>query len=412
MSRPDFLRGIRIVDLSMGWAGPLATRHLADLGADVIKVESCVRFDWFRGWESSQAWIDNNEAEKHPPFLAMNRNKRAVTLDLANDRGRDLLLQLVAVSDAVVENFAGSVLPKLGLGYEQFRAVKDNIVMISMPGFGSTGPWKSYRAYGSTTEQAAGLPHLSGRPEWPPAMVHIALGDAVAGLNGCAAVLTAVRHLKRTGQGQFLDLSHSECLFPFGVHGMVEQALLGTSPPRLGNKSRFMAPHGAYACRDGEWIVIQVQDEHQWDGMCRAVGASLREFGDLEDRLERNASLDVAVTAWTRRYSADEAMLALQAEGVAAAAVRDSKDMHSDPHNCERNVWRVLERAYVGSLPHVVAPYRLGAEPLGIASPSPTLGQHNREILGGILGLSDDDLADLERAGVIGTKPRLPEGKR
>ena len=183
------------------------------MGAEVIKVESCVRFDWFRGWEASQRWIDDNEAEKHPPFNAMNRNKFGVTLDLSSERGRELLLKLVALSDAVVENFAASVLPKLNLGYEAFRAVKPNIVMASMPGFGSTGPWRNYRAYGSTTEQAAGLPHLSGRPEWPPAMVHIALGDAVAGLNGAAALLVALRHLKRTGEGQFIDLSHAECLF-------------------------------------------------------------------------------------------------------------------------------------------------------------------------------------------------------
>ena len=228
MSRPDLLRGIRIVDLSMGWAGPLATRHLADMGAEIIKVESCVRFDWFRGWEASQRWIDDNRAEKHPPFNSLNRNKLDVTLDLSRKRGRELLLQLVGLSDAVIENFAASVLPKLGLGYEEFKRVQPAIVMVSMPGFGARGPWRNYRAYGSTAEQAAGLPHLSGDPESPPTHVHIALGDAVAGLNGAAAMLTALRHLRRTGKGQFVDLSHSECLFPFGVHGLAEQALTGS----------------------------------------------------------------------------------------------------------------------------------------------------------------------------------------
>ncbi|MDE0265140.1 MAG: CoA transferase [Bryobacterales bacterium] len=156
MSRPAFLRGCRIVDLSMGWAGPLATRHLADMGAEIIKVESCARFDWFRGWESSQRWIDDNEAEKHEPFNALNRNKFDVTLDLSTRRGRDLLLRLVAVSDAIIENFAGDVLPKLNLGFEVFKAVKPEIVMVSMPGFGSA-------------ERGASIAPTARRPNRPPA---------------------------------------------------------------------------------------------------------------------------------------------------------------------------------------------------------------------------------------------------
>ena len=412
MSRPDLLRGIRIVDLSMGWAGPLATRHLADMGAEVIKVESCVRFDWFRGWEASQRWIDANEAEKHPPFNSMNRNKLDVTLDLSRLRGRELLLRLVARSDAVIENFAASVLPKLGLGYKAFERVNPKIVMLSMPGFGTTGPWRDYRAYGSTTEQAAGLPHLSGHPDSPPTMVHIALGDAVAGLNGAAALLVALRHLRRTGEGQFVDLSHSECLFPLGAHGIAEQALTGSAPPRLGNKSRYMAPHGTYPCLGGAWLVVQVLDETQWEGICRVIGESLAGFGALADRLDRADELDDAVAAWTSKRSAEEAMATLQGAGVAAGAVRQSNDLTAEPHLKARRFWNFMERAFVGELPHAAAPYRVDGKPLGIGWPAPTLGQHNREVLGGLLGLTNRQIADLERNHVIGTKPRLPEEKR
>ena len=411
MKRAGFLSGCRIVDLSMGWAGPLATRHLADMGAEVIKVESCIRFDWFRGWEASQSWIDDNGAEKNPPFNCMNRNKLDVTLDLSCERGHDLLLRLVSISDAVVENFAGSVLPKLNLGYEVFKQAKADIVMLSMPGFGSTGPWRRYRAYGSTTEQAAGLPHLSGHPDWPPTMVHIALGDAVAGLNGVAALLVALRHLKRTGKGQFLDLSHSECLFPLGAHGITEQALTGSAPPRLGNRSRHFAPHGSYPCRDGRWIVIQVQDEVQWEGIRSLIGDSLASFGSLDDRLARNDLLDDAVSAWTWDRCADAAMEELQAVGVPAGAVNRSGESRHDPHLNARHFWRLVERQHVGELPLAVAPYRLNGEPLEIEWPAPTLGQHNSEVLGGILGLDDAEIADLQREGVIGTKPRSPEVK-
>ena len=412
MSRPEFLRGVRIVDLSMGWAGPLATRHLADMGAEIIKVESCVRYDWFRGWEASQKWIDAYEHEKHPPFNSMNRNKLGITLDLTHRRGRELLLRLVAVSEAVVENFAASVLPNLQLGYSEFRQVRPDIVMVSMPGFGTTGPWRNYRAYGSTTEHGSGLPHLSGWPGSPPTMVHIALGDAVAGLNGAAALLVALRHRMRTGEGQFVDLSHSECLFPLAAHGIAQQALTGSDPPRQGNRSDRFAPHGAYLCRDGEWLVIQAQDENQWEGMRRVLGSRGETFGSLSDRVARRVELDEAVTAWCCERDADDAMSALQEVGVAAGIVRQSCDLHDEPHLEERGSWQVVSRRFVGEVPHAAAPYRTGPVPLEIGLPSPTLGQHNREVLSGILGLGDDEISDLEREGIIGSKPTLREAGR
>ena len=199
------LAGIRIVDLSMGWAGPLACRHLADLGADVIKVESCERFDWWRSWEATEEWIADNGAEKSVAFNMVNRNKRAITLDLEHPEGRDLFLQLVKTANAVVENYSGNVMPKLGLNYEVLKAAKSDIILLSMPAFGSTGPWAKFRAYGSTVEQSSGLPHLQGFVEDQPTMLHVALGDAVGGITGASALLTALRHQARTGAGQFVD---------------------------------------------------------------------------------------------------------------------------------------------------------------------------------------------------------------
>ena len=175
----------------MGWAGPLAARHLADMGAEVIKVESCVRFDWWRSWEATQEWIDDDGAEKSLAYLYVNRNKLDITLDLESEIGRQLLLKLIAISDGVIENFPGGTLKKLNLDYEEIRKANKDIVMLSMPAFGSDGPWASFRAYGSTIEQSSGLPHLNGRPEDPPTMQQVALGDSIAGLNGAAAILTA-----------------------------------------------------------------------------------------------------------------------------------------------------------------------------------------------------------------------------
>jgi crotonobetainyl-CoA:carnitine CoA-transferase CaiB-like acyl-CoA transferase len=291
------LEGIRIIDLSMGWAGPLATRNLADMGAQVIKVESCERFDWWRSWEATQAWIADNGAEKSPQYLYVNRNKQDITLDLENPRGRELLLQLVATADALVENYSGGVLPKLKLDYSYLIEANPGLVMVSMPAFGSTGPWSQFRAYGSTVEHSSGLPHLVGDPEQAPTMQHVAFGDAVGGLNGTAAILTALWHKQRSGEGQFVDLSQVECLFPLAAPGILHQSVYGQSPRRSGNKHPDHAPHGVYPCEgDDAWVVIQVTDEIQWQRLQDLIPA-LAPFGDLDERLDKREALDECVRA-------------------------------------------------------------------------------------------------------------------
>lgn len=409
------LQGIRIVDLTMGWAGPLATRHLADMGADVIKVESCERFDWWRSWEATPQWIADDGAEKSAQFNMVNRNKRAITLDLEHPRGRQLLLDLVATANAVVENYSGGVLPKLRLGYQVFREARDDIILLSMPAFGSTGPWRLFRAYGSTVEQSSGLPHLHGHAEDAPTMLHVAYGDAVGGLNGAAALLTALRHQRRTGAGQQVDLSQVESLFPLAAHGILSHAASGRAPPRQGNRSAAMAPHGVYPCAASqarpdapdEWLVLEVQNEPQWQALCE-LAPSLAGFGNLADRLARAAALDEAIAAWTRPRSAHELMTRLQQRGVPAAATHAASTLMADPQLLARGYWQWLERAVVGNQPNPSPPYRPGPEPIAIRQPAPTMGQHNREVLGDILGLDEAAIADLERTGIIGWKPRMP----
>ena len=407
MTRPALLTGVRVVDLSMGWAGPLAARHLADMGADVIKVEGCERFDWWRGWEATQAWIDSGDAVKNPAFNMVNRNKRGLTLDLAAPKGKALLKRLVAIADVVVENYSADVLAKLGLDYPVLAAVNPALVMISMPAFGTYGPWRGHRAYGSTVEQASGLPHLAGTPEHPPTMVHVALGDAVGGLNGAAALLTALRAKVRTGRGQHLDLSQSECLFPLGAQGILAQAVTGEAPARLGNRSPRHAPHGVFPCAgDDEWITIQIFSEAQWRAFSAHVG--IRGFGELADRLARVDELERAVAARTREQVAELLAAELQDIGVPAAPVASSLELAADPHLAARGFWKLMERDVVGVLPHPAAPYRVGEQPFDIERPAPTLGQHNQELLGGLLGLADADIEELAREGIIGDKPRLP----
>jgi crotonobetainyl-CoA:carnitine CoA-transferase CaiB-like acyl-CoA transferase len=403
------LKDIRIIDLSMGWAGPLAARNLADLGADVIKVESCENFDWWRSWEATQEWIDDDGAEKSPAFNSVHRNNKNITLDLSHPEGRELLLKLVGTANVVMENFSGSVLPKLDLGYEIFKEVKKDIILLSMPAFGSTGPWKMFRAYGSTVEQSSGLPHINGLSSDPPMMHHVAYGDAVGGLNGVSALLIALRHQAKTGKGQFIDLSQAESLFPLAAHGILEFTANGKAPVRKGNRSDFFAPHGVYPCEgEDKWIVIQILNEDQWLRFKEIIGEPMNRFGNLKDRLSKLDDLDKSIAEWTYSKEAQKLMYILQEAEIPAAATHTMSSLLNDPHLNSRNFWQWLDRAVVGNQPNPSAPFKVNGERLPIKTPAPTLGQHNQEILTKILGLNQDEINRLEKIGIIGTKPIIP----
>ena len=403
------LKDIRIIDLSMGWAGPLAARNLADLGADVIKVESCENFDWWRSWEATQEWIDDDGAEKSPAFNSVHRNNKNITLDLSHLEGRELLLKLVGTANVVMENFSGSVLPKLDLGYEIFKEVKEDIILLSMPAFGSTGPWKMFRAYGSTVEQSSGLPHINGLSSDPPMMHHVAYGDAVGGLNGVSALLIALRHQAKTGKGQFIDLSQAESLFPLAAHGILEFTANGKAPVRKGNRSDFFAPHGVYPCEgEDKWIVIQILNEDQWLRFKEIIGEPMNRFGNLKDRLSKLDDLDKSIAEWTYSKEAQKLMYILQEAEIPAAATHTMSSLLNDPHLNSGNFWQWLDRAVVGNQPNPSAPFKVNGERLPIKTPAPTLGQHNQEILTKILGLNQDEINRLEKIGIIGTKPIIP----
>jgi crotonobetainyl-CoA:carnitine CoA-transferase CaiB-like acyl-CoA transferase len=400
------LNGIRIVDLSMGWAGPLACRQLADMGADVIKVESCERFDWWRSWEATPEWIDDNGAEKSSAFNMVNRNKRAITLDLESADGRDLLLRLVSTAHAVVENFSGGVLPKLNLGYETFKAVNEKIILLSMPAFGSNGPWQNFRAYGSTVEHSSGLPHLNGLATDPPTMHHVAYGDAVGGLNGASALLVALRHQARRGEGQFVDLSQVEGLFPLAAHGIMHYSTTQTELPRTGNQSEEAAPHGVYACAgEDDWIVIQIFDDVQWQVFRDEASPYL---DTITDRFAQRNALDEAITAWTETKNAHQLMMALQAKRIPAAATNKSSGLLQDVQLVKRGYWQWMERAVVGRQPNPSAPFRGNNGAAVLKSPAPTLGEHNHEVLVDELGISEQEFNRLMQGGVIGNRPRMP----
>ena len=411
------LEGLRIIDLTMGWAGPVGTRQLADLGAELIKVEGRGYPDWWRGADYTDEGIATLAYEKPLYFNWVNRNKIGITLDLTNPEGVDLLLKLVATADAVVENYGTGVLAGFGLDYEAFRSARPDIVVMSMPAFGTDNAWAEVRAYGSTLEHASGIPMVTGGPDDPPTMNHVAYGDPIGGLSACPALLTALLHRQRTGEGQYIDLSQVECLFPLAAPWIIEQSVTGAVAPKTGNRHPVHVPHGCFAC-DGHdaWVVVAVTSDAAWRRLCAAIGrADLAADPALSTAAGRRAvegDLEAAIEAWTKLRSPDEAMEALQAAGVAAGAARGLAEVVLyEPHLMARGYWQEVERPHLDLFQQPSPAFREDGVPYPIRRPAPTLGQHSREVLARILKLGGAELDRLEAAGVIGEAP-IPLGQR
>ncbi|WP_369726517.1 CaiB/BaiF CoA transferase family protein [Bradyrhizobium sp. LLZ17] len=403
------LEGIRVIDFTMGWAGPLCTRTLADLGAEVIKIEAIQYPDWLRGIDRPPGYVDCQVYERMPCFSIMNRNKRGVTLDLKRPEGLALAKRLAVGADVVVDNYSVDVLPRLGLGYDVLRMLNPRLVMMSMSAFGADSRHRGCRAYGSTLEHGSGLPSVVGRADGPPVMSHGAFGDPVGGLNGCAAVLVALIHARRTGQGQFIDLAQIECMMPFAAPWITLHSL-GVAPPiRYGNRHPQFVPHGCFRCAGQDnWIIVAATDGDMWQRLATLLGrpdwaadASLRSpeaRRGIEDEIER------AIEAWTLTRDADQAMSEFQVVKIAAGVARLPIDLLKDRHLGSRAFFQEVDRAFVGVHPQPSMPIREGRAPYAIGSAGPTLGEHNEEVLSGLLGLSDAEIAQLSRESIIGTK--------
>jgi crotonobetainyl-CoA:carnitine CoA-transferase CaiB-like acyl-CoA transferase len=354
------LAGLRVIDFSMGWAGPLCARTLADLGADVVKIESADHPDWWRGWDNSAA--DKAAMEMRHNFLGANRNKRGVAIDLTRPEGLAQAKALIAGADVVVENYAAGVMEKLGLGPAVQRALRPGIISLTMPAFGAAGPLSGLRAYGSTVEQASGLPFVNGEAHWPPCLEHVAFGDPVAGLYAASAVLTALAGRERLG-GADIDLSQVACLFQLGADSILAAQVLGEPLPRTGHRRARLALCAVVPASDG-WLAAAVE-EAAMAGLAHLIGAAS----------------EPALRDWAADRPAADAARALQAAGVSAAPVQPGHTLTFDPALEAAGYWIALDRAVIGRHLIPASPFRFdGARP-AVRRPAPTLGQHTREVL-------------------------------
>ncbi len=400
------LTGLRVLDLSGWWAGAFVGFNLAVFGAEVIKLEAIQRVDGSRGRDSFASPLGY---EKHPPFLAHNLGKLGITLDLSRPEGRAVLKQLVRTSDVLVNNYGARVMGNFGLTYEVLREENPALIMMSMPGFGMTGPWKDYVGFAYNMEQLSGIAHLTGWPDGPPTNVGSA-ADPMVGLFGLFAVFAALEHRSRTGEGQFIDVSHLEALTSLVGPEVLDYQMTHVVPTRSGNRSRHAAPSGCYPCKgDDDWVAIAAHGEGQWERLCTALGEPAwcrdERFSTLRSRLAHQDELDELLATWTRERTADEAMRLLQGHGIPAGAVLTPAKLRQDRHLHARNYFQTLDREHVGTQAYDRLAFRVDGAPLDYPRPAPLLGEHNTRVLKELLGIGAQGYGALEAAEVIGNKP-------
>ncbi len=415
------LTGIRVVDLTAAWLGPYATMLLADLGADVIKVESHNRPDVWRGasttrqspvsgppnWASHPVNPDAHPWNVNANFNSVNRNKRAIALDLATPEGKELLLQLVANADLVLENFTPRVMGNFGLSYERLREVNPRLVMASFSGFGSFGRYRDYRANGATTDTTCGWAALTGYPGGPPTMMGAMEADPTTGLQLTATALAALAYARETGIGQHIDGSMFETCVGYIGEELLLTGVTGLDTPRRGNRHHGMAPHGVFPCSgEDRWLAIAVRDDRDWSGLVSALGPGsgleTGMFSTAASRLAHLDELEEALCAVTRRLPARVAMEKLQAAGVPAGVVQNYTDVLADPQLNARDWFQPATHPDMGTHRHNGFPWRFTRTPSIVHRPPPRVGEDSESVLRDELHVPPERFAALLQAGVTG----------
>jgi len=404
------LHGIRVLDLTMSWAGPYATRLLADMGAEVIKIEAPGHWDLLRSYTGQPPTVER-VWDRSPYFNHYNRNKYGCALDLSKQRGRELFLRLVEDADVVIENYRAEAMGNLGLTYKALREVNPQVIMVSMPGHGKDGPESGFVAYGTNVEQLAGLAHLTGyEGAHQPQKTGISYGDPMAGIAAAGAVALALWDRRRTGFGQYIEVPQRENLIGAIGEFVVAYSMNGREPIRRGNRHSSMAPHGCYPCAgDEQWLTIACEDDAQFAALCAVIDrpqlAGDEHFADVVSRYLNQAELDEIIGGWTRRQDKNAAAEALQAAGVTAAPVLAVPEVFEDEHLRARRFFEAVSHAIAGAWEMEGPAWRMSETPAHIRVPPPCFGEHNRWVFGELLGLSDDEIAALEAEGVTGTVP-------
>lgn len=392
MTNQPVLQNIRILDFTRVLAGPYSTRMLADFGAEVIKVQA-------RATEPEDRFTLGY-------YNTWNRNKLGITLNLDKPEGIALARQLASISDVVVENFAPRVMANWGLDYDNLKQVKPDLIMLSMSVMGQTGPWRDYTGFGPTVQAFSGMTYLTSYPGKPPTGLGSSYADHMAGLVSTLALLGALEHRRRTGEGQYIDVSQVEVMTSLLGSAVLDYSKNGIETPPAGNSSSKAAPHNVYRCQGNDrWCVIAVFNDDDWQGFKQALGnpgwTSDDKFTSLAGRLKNNQELDELVAEWTGGHTAEEVMALLQEQGVAAGVVQSAEDLAKDPQLKARDFFIETEHPGLGKTTSDAVPIKLSGSAASYSRPAPAPGQDNNYVFKELLGLSDEEVAVLEGNGVI-----------
>jgi crotonobetainyl-CoA:carnitine CoA-transferase CaiB-like acyl-CoA transferase len=407
------LEGLRILDLTAWWAGPAATHMLATLGADVIHVESVQRIDGMRSTGGIFRGAHERWWEYSVHFLASNSNKRGIALNLADPRGVALAKRLVAVCDAVVENFTPRVLGNFGLGWDAIRAANPRCCLVRMPAFGLDGPWRDHTGFAQTMEQLSGLAWLTGHRDDQPRNQRGPC-DPLAGMHAAFALLVALEEREATGRGVHIEVPMIEAALNAAAEQLVEYTAYGSLMERDGNRGPDAAPQGLYACRGHapdapRWLALSVASDAQWEALRRVLGgpawAADAALATARGRRAAHDAIDAQLRPWFAEREREGAAAALVAAGVPAAAAADPREAFRHPQLRARGYFEEIAHPVVGTHATPTVPFRYASVERWLRRPAPTLGEHGREVLGSLLGLEPAELDALEAAHVIGERP-------
>ena len=419
------LEGVRVLDMTVVWAGPYCTTLLADLGAEVIRVESIQVFGPPTRGSSARptqfvienlppfiGGMPNREGgarpwNRYPLFNAHARNKLSMTVDLLRPEGKQIFNRMVAISDILVENNPTETMQKLGISYDELKQINPAFIMLRMPAYGNTGPYQNHRSLGIHIEGVIGHSLLRGYTDLDPsANTQVYMADAAAGAGGAFAVACALNHRRRTGEGQLMELSQAENAVPYLGQAFMDYSMNGRSQTTLGNRHPT-ALQGVYPCKgDDRWIAITIFDDRDWELFREAVGnpdwARESQFTTHESRRENHDALDSHISEWTWDQDHREAMSLLQSYGIAAGAVLDQKDAVEDPHLEARAMFEEAFQSDVGTHMYPRAPFKMSESDVRIRRGPVTLGQDNEYVYKTLLKLSDTEYDALVEAGHIG----------
>lgn len=405
-NRPEgVFSDVKLAAFCWGIAAPLTVKYLADHGAEVVRIESSKHVDVVR---LTAPYKDKVPGVNRSLFFAnYNNNQYSITLDLKARRGLEVARKIISWADVVIESMLPGAMERLGLSYGDIKKIKPDIVMVSTCNQGQTGPDASRKGYGTQLTAGAGFAHVTGFPDRPPVSPGMmGYTDVCGGRLGATALIAALSYRRRTGKGQYIDLSQFETGVMFLSSQVLDFVANSRNAERIGNRSLRAVPHGAYPCKGQDtWCAISVNSDQDWGNFCEAIGkpewVEDPRFCTVQARRENEAVLDGLIGKYSVKFSAEELMSRMQSHGISAGVVLSSQGLYEDPQLEHRHHFQTLEHPEIGKIKCDSVAFRLSETPYNLSNPAPCLGEHNYHVCTEILGMSDEDFVELNNSGVL-----------